>query len=56
MQIDGHAGRVVEVAARNATERELLAVMTLEGPSRSDVPDLPAVRLPLPYSIPDVDA
>jgi folate-binding protein YgfZ len=56
VQIDGHAGRVVEVAARNATEDELLAVMTLEGSSRSDAPDLPAVRLPLPYSIPDVDA
>ena len=56
VQIDGHAGRVVEVAARNATEHEFLAVMTLEGSARPDAPDLPAVRLPLPYSIPDVDA
>jgi folate-binding protein YgfZ len=53
VQIDGRAGRVVEVAARNATEREFLAVMTLEGPARSAAPDLPAVRLPLPYFIPD---
>ena len=57
--VEQRTGRVVEFAARNATEGELLAVVPLEEPTRVSeertTPILSAERLPLPYSIPDLD-
>lgn len=55
VQIDHHSGRVVEFAARTAGEGEILAVMSLEGAPRTESAGLSAERLPLPYSIPDLD-
>jgi folate-binding protein YgfZ len=55
VQIEQRAGRVVEFAAKSASEGEILAVMSLEGAPHTYAADLPAERLPLPYSIPDLD-
>ncbi|HJS21416.1 MAG TPA: hypothetical protein VJ764_02070 [Steroidobacteraceae bacterium] len=55
VEIDRRSGRVVEFAARSATESEILAVMSLEGSPRVEPGDLSAEPLPLPYSIPDLD-
>ena len=55
VHIEQRAGRVIEFAARTASDAEILAVMSLEGVPRTDAADLPAERLPLPYSIPGLD-
>jgi hypothetical protein len=55
VQIERVSGRVVEFAARDATECEILAVMSLEGTVPADATELSAERLPLPYAIPDFD-
>ena len=57
--VEDKTARVVEVAERATGDREMLAVVTLGEPPRSDtnhaVPHLSAERLQLPYSIPDLD-
>jgi folate-binding protein YgfZ len=55
VQIERISGRVVEFAARDATECEILAVMSLEGTVPADATELSAERLPLPYAIPEFD-
>jgi folate-binding protein YgfZ len=57
--LDGRRiGRIVESAARNADESEILAVVPLDVPDRdsadSSLPHLAVERLPLPYTVPDV--
>jgi folate-binding protein YgfZ len=51
-------GRVVESAARNADESEILAVVPLDASDRdsadSSLPRLQIERLPLPYDVPDL--
>lgn len=57
--IDQRTGRIIEFGARSATEGEFLAVVPLEAAARAederDIPRLPAERVPLPYSIPDLE-
>lgn len=57
--VDRRTARVVEFAARDAVTSEMLAVVALEESTRADqnrtVPELSAERMPLPYSIPDLD-
>jgi folate-binding protein YgfZ len=57
--VEDRAARVVEVAGRATGESEMLAVVTLGESTRADtnraVRHLSAERLPLPYSIPDLD-
>jgi len=54
----GRLGRIVESAARNANESEVLAVVPLDGSDRdsaeSSLPHLEVERLPLPYAVPDL--
>lgn len=53
---EGRAGRIVEYAARSASESEILAVVPLERPERAaadpTLRTLSVERLPLPYEIP----
>jgi folate-binding protein YgfZ len=57
--VDRHTARVVEFAAYDATDGEMLAVVTLGEATRADqngpLPTVSAERMPLPYSIPDLD-
>lgn len=57
--IEQRTGRIVEFAARSASEGEFLAVVPLEASARAEqepeIPSLPAERVPLPYSVPDLD-
>ena len=57
--IEQRTARIVEFAARNASEGEFLAVVPLEASVRADqepeIPSLPTERVPLPYSVPDLD-
>jgi folate-binding protein YgfZ len=55
VNIDQRSGRVVEFASTSETDGELLAVMALEVAPRTAHGELSAERLPLPYSIPDLD-
>jgi len=54
----GRVGRIVESAARNADESEILAVVPLDASDRdsaaSSLPHLEIERLPLPYAVPDL--
>lgn len=59
LQLDGgRLGRIVESAARNANESELLAVVPLGASDRdiakSSLPHLEVELLPLPYAVPDL--
>lgn len=59
LQLDGgRLGRIVESAARDANESEVLAVVPLDTSDRdsakSSSPQLEVERLPLPYAVPDL--
>jgi folate-binding protein YgfZ len=57
--VEHRVARVVEAAAREATESEMLAVVSLDESARAGpqhaAPNLTAERMRLPYPIPDLD-